>query len=419
MRNGVVALLVLAYGLVPVAPALALPVCTTTELTSEPSRLPMEQSDPVVSGAYVYLAYVTREALYFLSSSDGGVHFTSQRLDTGKVLSSNRPRIAVAGNRVYIAWISKDAKDGQLLFRRSIDNGKTFSAALSLGPAYTDDSPQIAAAGLGVTVAFVDATRQMTLSSSADGGLTWPNRQVFALSGHAREETVGRLGNNIVAAWSLLGGTSNLAYVASSTDGGATYSEAPLSPVTHGARERQVAVSTTTGTWYIVATDEADTPPKTIGGYTVLFTSSDRGATWSEQKFSPATTNQWILVEGSAIYLAWMQHFPDGLHIEMSYSLDSGLDWTALGDISGPIGVATPTPDEAYRPALSLKGPTLNVLYSAQGKVTMRITDAITKGLSPPITLGEGTNAVIDGWNVLWLGPGVGQHQPVFFAHCS
>ena len=54
----------------------------------------------------------------------------------------------------------------------------------------------------------------------------------------------------------------------------------------------------------------------------------------------------------------------------------------------------------------------------SQGSVMVRSSRDVTKGLDVPITLGPGANVSIAGGNVLWLGPGVGENQAVFFAHC-
>jgi hypothetical protein len=68
---------------------------------------------------------------------------------------------------------------------------------------------------------------------------------------------------------------------------------------------------------------------------------------------------------------------------------------------------------------MSLHGEVFDIVYMSQGSVIVRSTEDITKGMSPPIVLGPGTNGVISGGNVLWLGPGVGQNQAVFRAYCQ
>ena len=129
---------------------------------------------------------------------------------TGWVHPPDRPRIAAFRGHVYVAWRAVEAGTGQLMFRRSTNYGTSFHPQIALGEAIPSDFPQIAASGfLDVTIAFVNSDRQTVLASSADGGKTWPNKVVIPLAGKAREETVGRLGEQIVAGWSQIVGTEN------------------------------------------------------------------------------------------------------------------------------------------------------------------------------------------------------------------
>jgi hypothetical protein len=437
-------------------PALGFTTCTTTELEPAASRLPMEGEDPVVIGSHVYLVYVTGRSIMFQSSADGGRHFTAQRLDDGTARLVNRPRLAAVGNRVYVVWQSNMIGSGQVLFRASDDNGATFSPQVSLGPSFVDDASQMGVSGLGITVAFVNADRKLALVSSDDGGATWPHQQVASLGGHAREESAGRRGGNIVASWSELSDTGNYTYVATSTDAGATYTVKKLTPVPVGARERQVAVSETTGTWYIyaidqsptrdgarngpgtdhvlgteppvVAPDDDDEPdyldeidPKTgikRNSSGILFTSTDKGLSWTSQSLSVDSTNQWIAVTGKTIYLSWLQRFADGLHVEMTRSADDGRTWSAHRDLSGQIAAPSPLPDEALRPIMSIHAGIFSEAYVSGGSVIVRSTDPVTQRLSKPIRVGRGSHPMIDGGNVLWLGPGIGENQAVFYASC-
>jgi hypothetical protein len=234
------------------------------------------------------------------------------------------------------------------------------------------------------------------------------------IAAHAREETVGRFNQNIVAIWSELTELTNYTYVGTSTDGGLRYAVRKLTPVDEGARERQVAVSTTTHNWYIYANQEY---PDHMG---VLFTSADAGVSWRKQVLSHNASPGWILVNGSTIYISWPQMFADGVHFELIYSLDDGDTWSAPDDLSGPTEIKkVRNEDEVYRPMMSIRGKEFDVVYESHGDVVVASTADITAGMSKSIALGPGTNGVIAGGNVLWLGPGVGQHQAIFYAHCQ
>jgi hypothetical protein len=381
----------------------------------------MEGSDPVAIGSHVYLAYATGPELVFLASNDGGFSFIEQRLDDGNGTAVNHPRIAAYRSRVYVTWNQDEGGTSHLVFRQSTNYGAGFNPPITLGNTVRNDSTQIAADGLGLTLAFINADDETVLTSSADGGETWPFSRTVGTAGakQEREETVGRLGQQIVASWSMLTDTGdNYAYVASSADGGASYHVTKLTPVSNGAKERAVAVSPTTGLWFIYAIDRSQSRGH-IGGRAVLFTSANGGSTWTKQRLSSNTMPGSILVSGQTIYLTWLEHFPDGVHVKLGFSPDSGGTWRPPSDLSGSIGVSLRLLGNAHQPWISIWEKIISVVYMTNEGVITRSTDDITKYLSLPIMVGSGTNGMISGGNVLWLGPNIGQNQPVFYARCQ
>jgi hypothetical protein len=121
---------------------------------------------------------------------------------------------------------------------------------------------------------------------------------------------------------------------------------------------------------------------------------------------------------GKTVYLSWLQRFADGLHVELALSSDSGTTWSAHRDISGQIAAPSPLPDESLRPIMSIHSGIFSEAYVSRGNVIVRSTDRATQRLSKPIRVGRGSNPMIDGGNVLWLGPGIGENQAVFYASC-
>jgi hypothetical protein len=427
MPKGTAAGFAFLCGISLICPAWAFNTCKVQEVDPRPSQLPMDASDPVSVGSNIYMAYTTASQLVFLASTDGGLTFTNQRLDDGREKNPIRPRIAAYGSNVYIAW-QTDESGGQLIFRESTNSGATFGPRTSLGQAYKPApiTPQIAASALGVTVIFVDGARGTTLVSSADGGKTWPNTQVLTIPGLLSSEVwVGRLGQQIVGAWSEVnfsgGAGDRFTYVGASADGGAHYAVSELTTIPSGAREREVAVSTTTGFWYIYALDFGSPGPGQGPALGVLWTSKDGGLSWARQVLSTNSNFGVLLVSGSTLYVTWQQDLRDGTkHVELTYSLNNGQTWAAPNDLSGPTGYPNPQPENVYLPGISVSGQAFSEVYESQGNVMVRSTADITKGLSKPINLGTGTNAQIAGGSVLWLGPGQkGENQAVFYAHCQ
>ncbi len=404
-----------------VDPVWAFNSCITSVLDSRPSQLPMDGSDPVVVGTNVYMAYTTGNEVDFLTSHDSGLTFARHRLDRSNQTSPAHVHIAALGARVYVTWVATVDTVAQVFFRLSTDHGNNFSPAIALGVS-GDFSPHITVSGLGVSVDY-GTTSNFVVASSQDGGVTWPNSPAFALQGSVLGEGwVARLGETIVAGWSEVNPSNpseRPTYVETSVDGGATYTVSQLSTIPKSGTERQVEVSSTTGIFYIAATD-LSVNDHLLGGNQVLWTSLDSGTTWTEQVLAPGTDAPMMAVKGSTVYLTWRQNLADGTSfIALDYSLDSGQTWATPIDLSGPVGYPSPVPDMTYLPALSLTGGLFSEVYESQGSVFVRSSGDISKGISMPINLGPGTNAMIGGKNVLWLGPATGQNQAIYYARCS
>jgi hypothetical protein len=153
---------------------------------------------------------------------------------------------------------------------------------------------------------------------------------------------------------------------------------AELTAVASGARERQIAVSPTTGYWYISALDFAD-PGHGHGAYNVLWTSKDGGLSWARQVLGNSANNQMLALGGSKLYLIWEQTMPNlSKHSGLTCSLDDGQTWAAPIDLSGPTGYPNPEGDEVHLPEVSLWNDILSVSYVSQGSMWVRSTADIT-----------------------------------------
>lgn len=124
------------------------------------------------------------------SSTDGGKTFVNNWMTTpaanGEYLtyglhdSHYSPNLAVSGKNVYVVWAQNDTAydslDKNLYFRRSTDNGKTFSKPVKIsnklpaGAVLQTGQETVAAAGDYVYVAFTTTDAKVYLRRSADKG---------------------------------------------------------------------------------------------------------------------------------------------------------------------------------------------------------------------------------------------------------
>jgi hypothetical protein len=97
--------------------------------------------------------------VYYARSTDGGRSFTAQAMATGEKARPAHVQLAVAGERVYVAWDDGLGEVPQVLLRRSADGGETFRPEELLSdPGVAASYPVLAIVGDSVAVAWSQTT---------------------------------------------------------------------------------------------------------------------------------------------------------------------------------------------------------------------------------------------------------------------
>ena len=177
-----------------------------------------------VSGGSAYAAWVTQQSydnydpfkprvLFFRANPGGGwgktVALTKKK---GRVDS---PSIAASGMRVYVAWV--DANTGQVHVARSVNGGKTFvksvigkTTALSPDDEGLSGSASIGAAGNAVGVAWIaSGSGAIKARVSTNGGKKWldPISVVGSLgAANGGTPSLRGWGDKLALAWTTPGG---------------------------------------------------------------------------------------------------------------------------------------------------------------------------------------------------------------------
>src|SRR3972149_4473336 len=126
------------------------------------------------SGNYVYAVWQDGPAatadIFFANSTDNGATFDPDGPFnlSNTPGSSTLPKIASAGNNVYVTWI----EGNEILFRASTNNGASFGIPipLSITPLTPATVPQIAASGSSVYVVWKDDNQIHSVASTNSGG---------------------------------------------------------------------------------------------------------------------------------------------------------------------------------------------------------------------------------------------------------
>jgi hypothetical protein len=141
-----------------------------------------------VSGSNIYVVWTDNATgngdIYFKKSVDNGTSFGNiENLsnDNGK---SYGARIVISGNNVYVVWNDGSTGKGDIYFKRSADNGTSFSSTqnLSNNPG-NSTAAQIASYQDNVYVVWEDATTgngDIYFKASLDNGTKFSGQKVLA-----------------------------------------------------------------------------------------------------------------------------------------------------------------------------------------------------------------------------------------------
>jgi hypothetical protein len=145
--------------------------------------------------------------IYFKRSVDNGTSFGNIENLSNDIGSSYGPQIVISGNNVYVIWTDNTTGNGDIYFKRSVDNGTSFGSTQNLGP-YPGKSraAQMAAYQGNVYVIWSDDTTgngDIYFKASLDNGTKFGGRKVLAKNnGSSLEPQMAVSPNNIIyATW--------------------------------------------------------------------------------------------------------------------------------------------------------------------------------------------------------------------------
>src|SRR5215211_6069824 len=112
--------------------------------------------------------------IYFSASADNGTSFNGIENLSNNSGQSDKPQIAAVGTNVYVVWRDNSSGNNDIYFKRSSDNGNSFSTTDNLSNnTGSSTDPQITATGNNVFIAWTDDTSgngDMYFKASTDNG---------------------------------------------------------------------------------------------------------------------------------------------------------------------------------------------------------------------------------------------------------
>jgi hypothetical protein len=157
-----------------------------------------------ISGNTIYVAWTGSSGgnsqIDLRISKDGGNSFGSTKVITR---DSAAPVLRASGNNLYAAWDS----DGEIFFKRSSNQGSTFSKTINVSqnPTFSND-PIISSSGNTLYVVWSDEAGQgasdILFKRSTNGGSSFTHvRNISSNLASAKDPSLSKDGSNVQVAW--------------------------------------------------------------------------------------------------------------------------------------------------------------------------------------------------------------------------
>lgn len=268
-----------------------------------------------VSGKDIHVIWMDdtpgNDEIFYKRSLDNGASWSKQKRLTKNVGNSGYPSIAVSGSNIHVVWEDHTPGNLELYYKRSIDNGASWSKQRRLTRnAGGSARPAVAVFGSNVHVVWADSTPgnyEAFYKRSSDNGVTWGKQKRLTSTALTSISTaIAVSGNNIHVTW-WVKGTAEI-YYKRSNDNGANWRKTKRLTNNVGASSSP-AIDVSGGIVYVFWQD--DTP----GNYEIYYKrSSDSGATWAKQKRltrnAGRSNNPDIVVSGGNVHVVWDDNTP-------------------------------------------------------------------------------------------------------------
>jgi len=318
-----------------------------------------------VVGNNVHVVWVsaiaqTNADVYYKRSDDGGRTWGKATRITFAGADASEAIVAARDQSVFVVWRDKRYfADGSIFFKRSRDNGKTWSDDVLLSPDNVRSAaPTLAVEGNTIYVAWEHydlGPGNSRLRKSVDGGATWQDpvdvtREQVAKGGGGCPSISLGAGNQLNLVHCSLkdaGETRNYnweLYYKQSSDGGATWSDSLRLTDDRIGDSRFPTAATAGQIIHMVWFDDRDDAKYKHVGYPPIAPepdhnfevyykqSADNGKSWSpDVRLTTAegvAVSPSIAVSGTLVYVVWQDNRDSNDEIYFKYSGDKGMSWS-------------------------------------------------------------------------------------------
>lgn len=316
-----------------------------------------------VWGNAVHVIWGEAEApnnVYYIKSLDKGVTWTEAAALSLTPSGAAYPSIAVWDSLVHILW--QDWRDGDLemYYRRSVDNGQTWSNETRL----TDNSSRSRFGSMSAQDSFVhvvwednrNVTDEVYYKRSTDGGESWGDDvRLVTIPTDSCFPCVAAKDSNVYVVWSDARSGTREIYFKRSQDAGQTWGEDKRltdDPASSWMPTIEIWDSVIHVAWMDQRFD---------GNFEIFHKYSfDQGETWSaDSRVNNAagfSMNPSLAARDSSIYISWHDTRDGNFEIYFAYSNDLGATWSADTNL-------TQNFVQSYSPFVALSDSFVNLIY--------------------------------------------------------
>jgi hypothetical protein len=300
----------------------------------------------------------------FSSVSIPSSSYSQQDTESSSQNLSNNPgnstdaRVAVHGNNVYVVWTDDTTGNEDIYFKRSVDNGTTFGSTenLSNNPGNSTDA-RITSFENNVYVAWTDDTTgngDINFKRSVDNGTTFAEIENLSINSTSPSTgpEISAVGKNVYVVWQDIVSGSNEIFYRHSNDTGERFrgvSELSKTRSVDGESALYPRISAVANNVYVVWQDE-------VSGRNEIFLreSNDGGNKFSGIKnLSRNNTGDSITPRiassGNNVYVVWTDYEPGKAQIFARTSADNAGKFGGIKNVSWSSG-------SAYDPQIAVGG---------------------------------------------------------------
>lgn len=328
-----------------------------------------------VSGDTVYLVWQdTRDSavpeVYFKRSIDnGGTWSTDTRLSISDTSWSGMAALAISGNVLHVVW--QDLRDTvpEMYYKRSEDAGGTWSTDTRLTiDTFYSVHPAVAASGTNVHLVWDDqrdTNTEIYYKRSTNAGAAWGvDTRITANDSLSYYPSVAASGNNVHIVWCDERDGNQEIYYRRSVNNGTDWGTATRL-TNNDSVSMSSCIAVSGDTVHVVWLENRD------DNYEIYYKrSTDNGTTWgTDTRLTNApgySTDPTITVFGSAVHVAWIDTRDGNEEVYYKYSMDNGTGWI-------PDTRLTNNSSESLAPNIAAFGEDIHVAWADYRNVNSEI----------------------------------------------